>query len=133
MNTFQQVAEIARPQMTHYFNDLEIDRDAIERYPGVPFIHATMPTGTYLLHLHPADSPVWPANDNPVRYLFGYARRWDIVEALAGTIGYLRRAYCGNHSYLFFDGSRIRKIDESEAIRLAEAWKESIRVNWFPY
>lgn len=100
-------------------SDLYIDAQCIDENPGVPFLHFTRDTGTYLVFLPPFEK--LPARGRYVTRLFGTINRDDVVDNIANMIGYCAIPQ-NNLSLLVHhcDGVNVRKITMKKSIEIAK-------------
>lgn len=108
---------LATPHIEAYRTDLDHDERWIAENPGVPFLHWTRALGTHLVGLLPREA--LPAEGERVAFLFGTADWRHIVRSalsMAKAIG------GGQRLVLYFDGRKLRKIDEAKALDLARAY-----------
>ena len=133
MNTPQQIHEqlkaAALPLMEHYQEDLtKHDLASITRYPGTPFIHGTRSTGTYIEHMHPHDSPLWPAAGERIPYLFGTATREHILKGQSTCIEDPDRG--ATHTWHYYNGHNLYKITYKEALKIWKHHEQKTLTAW---
>lgn len=120
----------ASPLIKHYRNDLEvIDREVIEKFPGVPFIHYTREMGTHIICMPDANDENWPKHGEKIRYLFGNASRYHILDEKLSIAKYMSK----NEAVLLtlhFDGYKVRVISNADAESLILGYQTNVRSIW---
>lgn len=106
-------------------NDLEkIDAEAIDRYPGRPFIHFARESGTDLITLLAQED--YPAIGETVPYLFGRVDRLALCRKHLEYVKAVRKTYGGETGarWHHWDGDRLRAIDADKAEELVRIYVE---------
>lgn len=128
---YMQVKEKSLPIIKHYREDLtKHDRNDFRRNPGMPFLHFTGDTGTYLFFLQPSDK--YPAPGEVVPYIFGVAGRRHILNDQVNTIMALRKMN-RQDLILYFNGKTLKEITQDEAEGVAEEYRCKILQKWSKY
>ena len=128
MDIYQQVKKKALPLINAYHNDLIMhDRRALENNPGVPFLHFTGDTGTYLLFMIPAEA--YPAKGVTVPYLFGKADRGHILRQYLKTIECMKKVN-RQDLILYFNGKRLIEINQERAESITRKYEGRIFGEW---
>ncbi len=126
---FQAIKELSEPFIENYHNDLLVhDKRAVEcNHKNTPFVHFTGTLGTYLFFFSPADE--YPPKGNKIKYLFGQADRYHILDQVLSSIRWVRTS---NRQCLIlhYDGNRLYKITQDIAESLADAYVTEMRLNW---
>jgi hypothetical protein len=123
-----QVKEKALPIIQHYKEDLtKHDRASFRKHPGIPFLHFTGDTGTYLFFLQASDQ--YPPYGERVPYLFGTADRRHILKDQVDMIIALRK-YNRQDLILYFDGRKLKQITQDEAEGIAKDYQQKILNEW---
>lgn len=127
---FNQLQAAALPLMEHYQEDLtKHDRRSItESFPGIPFIHGTRKTGTYIETMLPADDPRWPRAGERIPYLFGTADREQILRGQTACVDNEDRG--ASHTWHHYDGRSLRKITHAEALKIWKAYERRTLATW---
>ena len=126
--TYTKLEALSGPHVKNYRNDLLVhDKNMIEAYPGLPFIHFSRENGTHLYFLRTAD--LFPAKGETVKYLFGWASRDHILDTERDALLCIIRE---NQSkiVLHYDGKTIRKVSSQQALDLYDANASKIRALW---
>ena len=124
-----QVKEQALPILEAYQNDLlKHDRDSL-RKNKTPFIHITTKTGTYLEFMLPFDSESWPKFGEKVKYLFGYADRYHILDQKGSSIEHCMREQKAK-LILYYDGFKLHKITLDKALEVMRSYKTKTKNQW---
>lgn len=128
MDTYKQVEKKSLPLIKAYYNDLiRLDREAIEKNPGTPFLHFTGDTGTYLFLMIPAED--YPAKGETVPYLFGEADRNHILRQYLKTVECMKTSN-RQDLILYFNGKRLIKINQERAESIARKYEDKIWRDW---
>lgn len=128
MNVYEQVREKSLPIIKAYYNDLiEHDKRAIEENPGVPFLHFTGDTGTYLFLMIPAED--YSAKGEVVPYLFGKADRNHILRQFPKTVEHMKQVN-RQDLILYFSGKRLIEISQGRAEHIARRYADKIWRDW---
>jgi hypothetical protein len=128
--TYQELEAKSLPLIEAYHNDLIVhDRDTLAEYPGIPFLHFTGDTGTYMIMMLPCDHAGWPEENAKVPYLFGYADRWHILKGLGEYVDGMKRLN-RQALILHFNGKTFREIAQSDAEYIIEEYIRSITHSW---
>lgn len=135
MNTiYEQLEREALPQMTHYHDDLRvIDREMIEAFPGVPFLHWTSKMHTYLIMLNPmTDTTVFPPYGQRRKYLFDYADRDHVLNEKVTMAEYHTRPANSPHNYTcrYYNGTTLKVIPVEKAVEIAKSYAKPIKAAW---
>ena len=128
---YQELENKALPFIKAYHNDLiKYDRGELDRCPGVPFLHFTGDTGTYLEMMPEHDHKDYPAPDVRVPYLFGMADRWHIlrgkVTVVVDCVGRNNRT----DLILYYNGITLRAITLERAKDIIREYETSISWHW---
>ena len=103
------------PLVEHYQADLLVhDKNIIQEHSGVPFLHWTRQSGTWIVFLYPSTSDRFPPRGVEVPYLFGKANR----EHIATQIGEVAEGIEKMSNTLlthYFDGKRLKRITVKQA------------------
>ena len=115
MNTYEQVKAKADPWIKNFRRDLLVhDKNAIEKDPGMPFLHFTGETGTYIEFLPGPED--YPKKGERVKYLFGTASRNWILSQRTSCVEHMKKL---NRQLLvlFFPGADkdVREITQEKA------------------
>lgn len=116
---FQQLVDTCLPSIEAHQNDLlVVDREMIDANPGVPFLHWTRSTGTWIKHLFPADHEHFPPHGVEVPYLFGRADRVHIAEQVRE---FAQGLYKNSNTLItfHFDGKKLHRINDEAAYKIA--------------
>jgi hypothetical protein len=126
-DVYQTVKELSEPFIQHYHDDLlKHDKKSIEEnIENTPFIHFTGTMGTHLFFLEPANN--YPIGIVP--FLFGHADRNHILEQVESSIKWCRKSN-RQALILYYDGTRISKINQDIAESLAEEYVAKIKKEW---
>ena len=128
MDVFEQLEELSRPLLKSFQSDLEIDREMIETHEGVPFVHWTRETGTYMVHLVPPNHAGFPSLGEKVPFLFG---KGDREKVLDGAIGIAQHCTEGGHLLaLYFDGKNLNPVSMERSLAIVESWARDVRKSW---
>ena len=130
--TYQQLESRALPLMIGYREDLtRIDREEIERHPGIPFIHAVRATGTVLALMPAADSDYWPAPGETVPYMFGCAGRDHILAQIRQTAEYVVNPNNGPYLlYTYYDGKRLHRMGPERLVDVVTRYTRAVARLW---
>jgi hypothetical protein len=129
MPVWESLYEKVSPVVTAYRSDLDTDKFLIEHHEGVPFLHFARETGTWIYHLHEADSQFYPRHDEYVPHLFGTANR----EELAYGIKVCIEQCCRSESTLlvhYYDGKKLKLIDGKQAAIVCKDWYAEVTNAW---
>lgn len=131
---FEQLKSACLPLMQAFENDLLThDRNWIDRYPGIPFVHWTRPTGTWLSEMWPSNHPVFPPKGQKVPYLFGTADREHILKGQVSVADYCLHYKEREGTAMachYFDGKTLRMIDLKKAKDILESYARQVRMDW---
>lgn len=129
---YDQLHELVLPLLEAYHNDLLVhDRCALEACPGIPFLHWTRRTGTDLVFLPAVDDRSWPAPGEVVPFLFGTADRDHLLASKLISAEYHSDKHVPRSLLvLYFDGRRLRQIDEAQAVKIAREYRDRIEAEW---
>ena len=128
MDVFEQLEELSRPLLKSFQSDLEIDREMIETHEGVPFVHWTRETGTYMVHLVPPNHAGFPSLGEKVPFLFG---KGDREKILNGAIGIAQHCTEGGHLLaVYFDGKSIKPVSMDRSLAIVEEWAKKVKKSW---
>jgi hypothetical protein len=128
MDIYEQVREKAMPLIEVYHDDLiKHDKRDLENSPGVPFLHFTGDTGTYLFLMIPAED--YPAKGVTVPYLFGKADRNHILRQYPKTVEHMKRVN-RQDLILYFNGKRLIEINQERAESIARKYEKRIWLDW---
>jgi hypothetical protein len=130
MSVYDQLYAIASHHLQAYRDDLEKhDRQALEDYPGVPFLHWTRSSGTHITFLRPADD--YPAPGVRVPYLFGTADRDHLLNEVVSIARYFADPINPQASLvLHYGGKRLQKVSATEALEIARLYREKVKREW---
>ena len=127
MNTYQEVKKHAFPFIESYQDDLVVhDKRCIEENPGVPFLHFTGKTGTYLERLVDADA--YPTGS--FKYIFGWSTREELLDAIVPITNSMKTRYGRGDLALYYDGKFVKEISHKKATEIATDYVEKIRRAW---
>lgn len=129
---YSELVRLSRPFIEAYEDDLLVhDRNAILASPGVPYIHWTRDTGTWMTVLWPADSESYPPKGVSVPWLFGTAQRETILEQKVSLAEY-RNNPLNTETLLclYFNGKTLRKITTERAADIVADYERSVRRQW---
>lgn len=128
------ITELALPQMTDYTTDVTThDRKYIMEYmePDERFLHFTRTTGTHIVRLINPSSPIYPAPGEIVKYLFGTADRWYMLNnSVTNRITYFINPYATKHTCLYYDGEKVWPVTLAKAQQIARDHVERTRRTW---
>ena len=128
MDIYQPVKEKALPLIDAYHDDLLVhDKRDLENSPGVPFLHFTGDTGTYLLFMIPAEA--YPAKGVTMPYLFGKADRGHILRQYLKTIEHMKKVN-RQDLILYFNGKRLIEINQERAESITRKYEDKIWRDW---
>jgi hypothetical protein len=128
MDTYKQVEKKSLPLIKAYYNDLiKLDREAIEKNPGMPFLHFTGDTGTYLFLMIPAED--YPKIGETVPYLFGKSDRNHILRQYLKIVECMKRVN-RQDLILYFNGKRLIEIKQERAESIARKYENKIWRDW---
>lgn len=120
--------KICLPLIEAFHDDLiKHDLRDIREHPGVPFLHFTGSTGTYLERLDP---PEWyPAKGERVPYLFSTAERRQILNGKVITVEYMEK--CNRMGMILYcDGRNLREIPYERAKGIIRKYQHRIQKHW---
>ncbi len=127
------VKKRAKPLMTHYHSDLEIDLQVIEKHPyRCPFVHITRKMGTHMFPHTPAS--MYPKKGEVVPYLFGKADRDHILKS-SSIESFKHHIETANYIQMnYFDGFTYDIVEPSNAMRNVRKYYEKMREDflWMP-
>lgn len=127
---YQELEAKSLPIIQAYHNDLVVhDKNTIAEYPGIPFLHFTGDTGTYMVMMLPHDHKGWPRESERVPYIFGTADRWHILKGLRDYVQGMKRVN-RQDLILHFNGKTFREIAQSDAEYIIEEYIRSITHSW---
>ena len=130
MTIYDELYAAVSPLVKHYRGDLEKhDREALEQWPGVPFLHWTRDTGTDLCFLPAADDECFPPYGQRVKYLFGTADREHILDGKVQIAKYHLREP-SRYTAHFFSGKVLRSVTVEKSVEIAEQYARPIREKW---
>ena len=123
---FNQVMEQALPLIHSCLDDLLVhDRDRIDAHAGVPFLHFTGETGTYILMLIPFEED--PKAFERAPYLFSSADRYHILSGMVGMVKHMPIAK-RNDLVLYYNGNgAVQRIDQKRAESVMDEYAENLR------
>lgn len=126
---YQTVKELSEPFIQHYHDDLlKHDKKSIEdNIENTPFLHFTGTMGTHLFFLEPAHK--YPVKDDIVPYLFGHADRNHILDQVEVSVKWCRNSN-RQSLILYYDGTRISKVNQDIAESLAEEYVSNMKRKW---
>lgn len=128
MTIYEQLKERSLPFIEAYQNDLlEYDKEMLEKNPGVPFLHFTGSTGTYIHFLNAADT--YPPPGERVLFLFGTATRGTLLDSKITSIQNMKNVN-RQSLILYFDGVLLKQITQERAERIALDYMAKIRREW---
>ena len=126
---YNQVKAESLPFINAYQNDLLVhDRDRIDAHEGVPFLHFTGETGTYILMLIPFEED--PKAFERAPYLFSSADRYHILSGMVGMVKHMPSAN-RNDLVLYYNGNgAVRRIDQKRAESVMDEYAHNIRAQF---
>jgi|SRR6187402_272193 len=129
VSPFEVIREASLKVMVTYQSDLEIDRAEIEKNEGVPFLHFTRASGTYMVMLLPYDR--LPGKGLRVPYLFSDADRNHVINQIEKMSGYYHSRNEGRMGEClvtqYFDGVKVKKIGADRAAQIGIDHAASLR------
>ena len=128
-NTIKTLNTISFPRLKAYYADLFVhDKREINKHPAnTPFIHITRDYGTYLTML--AGPEFYPKKFETVRYLFGTADRYRILEQLDSSIVHCQKNN-PNALVIYFDGMKFQKVSFEKALKIVHRHMDEIKEQW---
>jgi hypothetical protein len=128
-HVYQTVKELSEPFIQNYHDDLLVhDKNSIEgNIENFPFLHFTGTLGTYIFIFESSEK--YPAKGEIVKYLFGHAGREHILEKIFESVKWCRTSN-RQALILYYDGTRISKINQDIAESLAEDYIETMKRKW---
>lgn len=130
MTIHEQLQAMAIVHIKSYMDDLMVhDKRDICDNPSVPFIHFTGETGTNLFFLRPYDSEYWPKKGEKAPFIFGYAGREHMLKDGLSVVP-LQPNYGRDKLVMYFDGKRLKKIDQTRANSIAAEYTAKILAQW---
>jgi hypothetical protein len=128
-DVYQTVKNLSEPFIENYKDDLLVhDKNSIEsNTENIPFIHFTGTLGTYIFFFEPSEK--YPAKNEIVKYIFGHADREHILNGVLKSIKWCRNSN-RQSLILYFDGTRISKINQDVAESLTEEYIKKIKAEW---
>jgi len=130
MPVFDELYQRTETIVTAYRGDFDHDRGEIAKSPGVPFLHFAYAYGTYLVMLHPADSPLWPPEGQEVPYLFAHADRHRILR---GAQALIRAVLCEHPTgglWSSYDGTRLESVTVQRAQAIVDRYLSDVEKAW---
>lgn len=126
---FETIKELSEPLIQDYHDDLLVhDKSSIKgNTENIPFIHFTGTLGTYIFFLEPSEK--YPVKGEIVKYLFGHADREHILEQVFKSVKWCRNSN-RQSLILYYDGTRISKINQDIAESLTKEYVVKIRKEW---
>lgn len=126
---YQTVKELSEPFIEHYHNDLLIhDKNAIEgNTENSPFLHFTGTLGTYIFIFEPSEK--YPKAGERVKYIFGHADREHIINGVLESVKWCRNSN-RQSLILYYDGTRISKINQDIAESLTDEYVTNMKKQW---
>jgi len=124
---YTQLFKATEKHVKYYRSDMEIDRKQIEERPNTPFLHLTRETGTTIVFFEAPNK--YPKKGETVKYIFGTADRVHILKDHIGTVKHWYKTMPIVKTH-FFDGKKLKKITEWEAIRLADQHINTTLSKW---
>jgi hypothetical protein len=126
-SVYMQVKEKAMPFIEAYHEDLtRHDRRWLKENPETPFLHFTGKTGTYIIGLIAPEK--YP--EGRVKYLFGYATKWEILEGEEGVAHDMKKRYGRGDLAMHYDGLTLREITYEKASEIAKEYTRQTRQAW---
>lgn len=126
---YEQLESRVLPLLKAYHRDLIVhDRAAMEKYPGVPFLHWTRECGTHITHLIPLE--LYPPAGVRVPYLFGHADRQHILDEIVRFAQHFVKPLETPHICHHYDGTKLRQITNEQAVEIAREYYERIDREW---
>lgn len=127
-SVYKQLRDSCYPLITDYHADLtKHDRRAIQKNPGVPFLHWTRAMGTHIVVLYPAEH--YPAKGVCVPFLFGQADRTHMLDSVVSLA-----EHCSKEDRTvvahYYDGTKLRSVTADQAIKIARDYKQSVLAEW---
>lgn len=125
---YEQVQEKALPLIKAYQDDLiKHDKNALENYPEMPFLHFTGDTGTCLVFLPPASG--YPKAGEKIPCLFGTAERFHILRDKERIVECMKTTN-RQDLILYFDGEKLIETTQEKAEAIAWKYQERILLEW---
>lgn len=133
MDVYKTLETMIGDKIRSYRSDLEIhDRGWIGCNPGIPFLHYTWESGTYIIGLLPAAD--YPAEGVKVKYLFSTADRYHLLAQVEKMVQHFSAGRMGNggiKAIHHFDGAQVRPIADIVARDIARKYCEGITREWY--
>ncbi len=112
--TIEAMLQQAYDRLQNYHNDIEIDRNSINTFPGVPFIHLSRDNGTHMIILQTEEN--LPAPGEQVPYLFGTRDRAGVIIGIKESFDYFMSRDDEHHYTVhYFNGEEVKKINMKTA------------------
>ena len=121
-NIYNEIKKQSLPKIKSFHNDLLIHdrREILNNTEKTPFLHFTGTNGTHLFFL--LSDKELPKPGETVRYIFSEANRDHIIRDTVGAILSERNRGSRQELILYFDGYKIRKINQNKADLIAQEY-----------
>ena len=131
MNVFEKLCDKCLPLMDDYQTDLtRHDKEALDIFPDVPFLHWTRNSGTDIKFLFDANHKEYPEVGERVKYLFATADRDHLLKSVLDVAVYKQRNASEQLVVFYFDGKELQKIDTDKAVEIASDYVGDVRDEW---
>jgi len=125
---YNKLYALTSKHVKNYIEDLTThDKNAINNYPGIPFIHIAREHGTSLTRLFVSE--VYPKEGEKVRYMFNcYADRKGLLKSNLEYLEY----YLKNDpkSIYFFNGQIFKKLTKDQAEGIYKKYMDNLICKW---
>jgi len=123
---YEQVKELSLPIIQNYHNDLlQWDKKSIESNPKIRFLHFTGNTGTNLIWLLPLKE--FGFDKSKYQNQYEYYKKCKTVIGLAITLVKMMPQVNRKKLILYFDGKKLRTINQQKAEEIAEDYERTLR------
>lgn len=128
-DVYQTVKDLSLPFIKSNEKDLLFhDKNLIEgNINNNPFLHFTGTLGTHMF-MFPSDDE-FPKEGERVKYLFGTATRYHMLDDIVKCVKWCRTSN-RQALILYYDGTRISKINQDIAESLAEDFVSTTKRRW---
>jgi len=127
MKIYEQLKQKADPFIKYYRDDLLVhDLNALNKNPGIPFLHFTGETGTHIVFLRPAED--YP--EEPYPYLFGMTTREKEIHDLPEIVASMKTRYDREDLALYYNGKQLREVAYPEVTRIARDYVYRVVAQW---
>ena len=125
LDCYKEVERRSLPLIKSYQKDLLCwDKKAMFLSPRTPFLHFTRQYGTHIVFFENPDK--YPARNETIKYLFGYADRNHILKQVVKTVQYVTTRET-TELILYFNGKSVMEINAQKANDLAYYYYNNIR------